>query len=98
MSITLSEAARLSGGALHPDSDGALVLRYVCADSREALHVDGRCLPRLRASGRTAVYMSARFLTRAAQRFVSDRALFVRNTILVDDVRGALARLARLPP
>lgn len=41
MLITLSEAARLSGGVLHPDSDGALVLRYVCADSREALKTEG---------------------------------------------------------
>ena len=37
MLITLSEAARLSGGALHPDSDGALVLRYVCADTLSGL-------------------------------------------------------------
>ena len=44
MLITLSEAARLSGGVLHPDSDGALVLRYVCADSREALKTEGRRL------------------------------------------------------
>ena len=67
MLITLSEAARLSGGVLHPDSDGALVLRYVCADSREALKTEGPLFAAIRGE-RTAACTSARSSTWAARR------------------------------
>ena len=94
MLITLSEAARLSGGALHPDSDGALVLRYVCADSREALHADGPLFAAIKGERTDGGLYVGSVLDAGGAAIVSDRALFVRNTILVDDVRGALARLA----
>lgn len=94
MLITLSEAARLSGGALHPDSDGALVLRYVCADSREALQADGPLFAAIKGERTDGGLYVGSVLDAGGAAIVSDRALFVRNTILVDDVRGALARLA----
>ena len=94
MLITLSEAARLSGGVLHPDSDGALVLRYVCADSREALKTEGPLFAAIRGERTDGGLYVGSVLDAGGAALVSDRALFVRNTILVDDVRKALARLA----
>lgn len=94
MLITLSEAARLSGGVLHPDSDGALVLRYVCADSREALKTEGPLFAAIRGERTDGGLYVGSVLDVGGAALVSDRALFVRNTILVDDVRKALARLA----
>lgn len=98
MLITLSEAARLSGGVLHPDSDGALVLRYVCADSREALKTEGPLFAAIRGERTDGGLYVGSVLDVGGAALVSDRALFVRNTILVDDVRQSAGAFGRRIP
>ena len=94
MKITLGDAARLSGGRLHADSDTQLLLDYVCSDSREA--IPGRtslfaALKGERTDGGTFV---PDIIASGNAALISDPALFEKNTIYVNDVRAALRSLA----